>query len=144
MAFIEHAKKEGKADLLVGGKRHGSKGYFIEPTIFHNVDETSTLAQDEIFGPVLSVLKPFKTIEEVLERANATPYGLASGVWTRDVGNAEHCIQELETGVTWVNCYNLCPSHLPFGGVKQSGFGKDLGTEALSEYTTVKAVTMRV
>ncbi|KAI1315698.1 aldehyde dehydrogenase (NAD(P)(+)) ald5 [Mortierella claussenii] len=144
MQFIEKAKKEGGADLLAGGKRHGSKGYFIEPTVFYNVDENSTVGKEEIFGPVLSVMKPFKSIEEALERANATPYGLASGVWTRDVGKAEHCVQELETGVTWINCYNLCSVHLPFGGVKQSGFGKDLGTEALSEYLTVKAVTMRV
>ncbi|KAF9403968.1 hypothetical protein BGX21_006039 [Mortierella sp. AD011] len=144
MKFIENAKREGQADLLVGGKRHGDKGYFIEPTIFYNVQGTSSLAKEEIFGPVLSVMKPFSSIEEALERANATPYGLASGVWTRDSAKAEHCVQELETGVTWVNCYNLCSTHLPFGGVKQSGFGKDLGTESLNEYTTVKAVTMRV
>ncbi|KAF8937635.1 aldehyde dehydrogenase [Dissophora ornata] len=144
MTFIEEAKTEVEADLLVGGKRCGDKGYFIEPTVFYNVPETSRLATEEIFGPVLSVMKPFVSLDEVLERANATPYGLASGVWTKDLTKAEHCIQELETGVTWVNCYNLCSSHLPFGGVKQSGFGKDLGTEALGEYTTVKAVTIRV
>ncbi|KAG0368888.1 aldehyde dehydrogenase domain-containing protein [Gamsiella multidivaricata] len=144
MGFIENAKKEGKSKLLVGGNRHGEKGYFIEPTVFTDVDETSTLAKDEIFGPVLSVMKPFKTIEEALERANATPYGLASGVWTKDLSKSEQCIQELETGVTWVNCYNMCSVHLPFGGVKQSGFGKDLGAEAMGEYLTVKAVTIRV
>ncbi|KAF9202498.1 hypothetical protein BGZ49_007348 [Haplosporangium sp. Z 27] len=144
MKVIENAKAEGKADLLVGGKRFGDKGYFIEPTVFHNVQEDSSLAKEEIFGPVLSVMKPFESIEEALERANATEYGLASGVWTRDTAKAEHCVQELETGVTWVNCYNLCSVHLPFGGVKQSGFGKDLGTESLNEYTRVKAVTMRV
>ncbi|KAF9115205.1 hypothetical protein BGX27_008570 [Mortierella sp. AM989] len=144
MKIIESAKAEGQADLLIGGKRYGDKGYFIEPTIFHNVQETSSLAREEIFGPVLSVMKPFKSIEEALERANATSYGLASGVWTRDSAKAEHCIQELETGVTWVNCYNLCSVHLPFGGVKQSGFGKDLGVESLNEYMTIKAVTMRV
>ncbi|KAF9370376.1 hypothetical protein CPB97_002784 [Podila verticillata] len=144
MAFIESAKKEGKAELLVGGQRHGDKGCFIEPTVFVNVDDEATLAKEEIFGPVLSVMKPFTTMEEVLQRANATPYGLASGVWTRDLGKAEHLVQELETGVTWVNCYNLCSAHLPFGGVKESGFGKDLGAEALNEYTTVKAVTIRV
>ncbi|KAF9922504.1 hypothetical protein BGZ65_009539 [Modicella reniformis] len=144
MAFIENAKQEGQAQLLTGGKRYGTKGYFIEPTIFTNVQETSTLAKEEIFGPVLSVMKPFTSIDEVLERANATPYGLASGVWTQDLSKAEHCIQELESGITWVNCYNLCTAHLPFGGVKESGFGKDLGTEALNAYTTVKAVTIRV
>ncbi|KAG0203534.1 aldehyde dehydrogenase (NAD(P)(+)) ald5 [Mortierella sp. GBA30] len=144
MSFFEKAKKEGRADLLIGGKRHGDKGYFIEPTIYCNVDESSTLACDEIFGPVLSVMKPFSTLEEALQRANSTPYGLASGVWTKDLSKAEHCVQELQTGVTWVNCYNLCSSHLPFGGVKESGFGKDLGAESLNEYTTVKAVTMRV
>ncbi|KAF9365691.1 aldehyde dehydrogenase (NAD(P)(+)) ald5 [Mortierella sp. NVP85] len=143
MNFIERAKQDGQK-LLTGGKRHGTKGYFIEPTIFTNVPETCTLAKDEVFGPVLSVMKPFTSIEEVLERANATPYGLASGVWTKNLSKAEQCIQELETGVTWVNCYNMCSAHLPFGGVKESGFGKDLGTEALYEYTTVKAVTVRV
>ncbi|KAG0264305.1 aldehyde dehydrogenase (NAD(P)(+)) ald5 [Mortierella polycephala] len=144
MAFIEKSLGEGKSDLLVGGKRHGDKGFFVEPTIFYNVQESSVLAQEEVFGPVLSVMKPFDTMEEVLERANATPYGLASGVWTQDLSKAEHCIQELATGVTWVNCYNLCSSHLPFGGVKESGFGKDLGAESIGEYTTVKAVTIRV
>ncbi|KAG0270764.1 aldehyde dehydrogenase (NAD(P)(+)) ald5 [Linnemannia exigua] len=144
MNFIEKAKKDGDSDLLVGGKRHGNKGYFVEPTIFHNVKENAMIATEEVFGPVLSVMKPFSSLEEVLERANATPYGLASGVWTKDLTKAEHCVQELETGVTWVNCYNLCSSHLPFGGVKASGFGKDLGAEALNEYTTVKAVTIRI
>ncbi|KAK3828258.1 MAG: aldehyde dehydrogenase [Benniella sp.] len=143
MNFIESAKQDGQK-LLTGGKRHGTKGYFIEPTIFTNVPETCTLAKDEVFGPVLSVMKPFTSIEEVLERANATPYGLASGVWTKNLSKAEQCIQELETGLTWVNCYNMCSAHLPFGGVKESGFGKDLGTEAVYEYTTVKAVTVRV
>jgi len=144
MGFLERAKKEGKSELLVGGRRFGSKGYFVEPTVYHNVAENSTLAVDEIFGPVLSVMKPFNTIDEALERANATPYGLASGVWTKNLSKAERCIQELETGVTWVNTYNLCSSHLPFGGVKESGFGKDLGAASLDEYTTVKAVTIRV
>ncbi|KAG0330466.1 Aldehyde dehydrogenase [Dissophora globulifera] len=144
LAFIDGAKKEGQGKLLVGGKRFRDKGYFIEPTVFYDVPETARLATDEIFGPVLAVMKPFSSLEEVLDRANATPYGLASGVWTKDLTKAEHCVQELETGVTWVNCYNLCSSHLPFGGVKESGFGKDLGTEALTEYTTVKAVTIRV
>jgi len=144
MNFIEKAKKDGDSELLVGGKRHGDKGYFIEPTVFHNVKETAMIATEEVFGPVLSVMKPFSSLDEVLERANATPYGLASGVWTKDLTKAEHCVQELETGVTWVNCYNLCSSHLPFGGVKASGFGKDLGAEALNEYTTVKAVTIRI
>ncbi|GJJ75986.1 hypothetical protein EMPS_08344 [Entomortierella parvispora] len=144
MGFFERAKKEGKSELVVGGKRHGSKGYFVEPTIYRNVDEKSTLAVDEIFGPVLSIMKPFSTIEEALERANATPYGLASGVWTKDLSKAERCIQELQTGVTWVNTYNLCSSHLPFGGVKESGIGKDLGAASLDEYTRVKAVTIRV
>ncbi|KAF9432174.1 Aldehyde dehydrogenase [Entomortierella beljakovae] len=144
LSVIENAKAEGLSELLVGGKRYGNKGYFIEPTVFHNVDENSALAREEIFGPVLSIMKPFSTIDEVIERANSTPYGLASGVWTRDLKKADHCVQELETGVTWVNCYNLCSIHLPFGGTKQSGFGKDLGAESLKEYMTVKAVTMRV
>ncbi|KAF9404696.1 Aldehyde dehydrogenase X, mitochondrial [Podila epigama] len=144
MAFIETAKKDGQSKLLIGGQRHGDKGCFIEPTVFYDVDDESMLAKEEIFGPVLSVMRPFTSIDEVLRRANATPYGLASGVWTRDVGKAELFVQELETGVTWVNCYNLCSSHLPFGGVKESGFGKDLGVEALNEWTTVKAVTIRV
>ncbi|KAF9285478.1 aldehyde dehydrogenase (NAD(P)(+)) ald5 [Mortierella alpina] len=144
MSFFERAKSEGQAQLLIGGKRHGTKGYFIEPTIYHNVEESSLLAREEIFGPVLSVMKPFNTLEEVLQRANATPYGLASGVWTKDLTKAEHCVQELETGLTWVNCYNLCSSHMPFGGVKESGFGKDLGAECLADYTTVKTVHIRV
>ncbi|KAF9914255.1 hypothetical protein BX616_008643 [Lobosporangium transversale] len=144
MGLIEKGKSEGKAELFHGGKRYGDKGYFIEPTIFRNVDDSSIISKEEIFGPVLSVMKPFKTIEEALERANATPYGLASGVWTRDASKAERCVQELEAGVTWVNCYNLLMTHVPFGGVKESGIGKDLGAEALRAYQTTKGVMERV
>ncbi|KAF9584344.1 aldehyde dehydrogenase (NAD(P)(+)) ald5 [Lunasporangiospora selenospora] len=144
MGILDQAKAEGLSDLYLGGKRHGDKGCFIEPTIFRNVDENSLLARHEIFGPVLSVMKPFVTEEEALERANATPYGLASGVWTKDMAKADRCVQELDSGVTWVNCYNMTPIHLPFGGVKESGFGKDLGYEAVNEYLTIKTVTVRV
>ncbi|KAF9165719.1 Aldehyde dehydrogenase [Actinomortierella ambigua] len=144
MGFLNDAKARNAPELFVGGGRHGDKGYFIQPTVFVNVPEDDRLAREEIFGPVLCVMKPFTSIDEVIQRANATPYGLASGVFTSDLGKAEKMVQALDSGVTWVNTYNSCSVHLPFGGVKESGIGKDLGAEALDEYTTVKAVTMRI
>ncbi|KAG0238275.1 aldehyde dehydrogenase (NAD(P)(+)) ald5 [Actinomortierella wolfii] len=144
MKFLNEAKAAGKPELYVGGSRYGNKGYFIQPTVFINVAEDDRLAREEIFGPVLCVMKPFTSIEDVIKRANATPYGLASGVFTRDIAKAEQMVQALDSGVTWVNTYNMCSVHLPFGGVKESGIGKDLGAEALDEYTTIKAVTMRI
>ncbi|RIA85492.1 aldehyde dehydrogenase [Glomus cerebriforme] len=127
--------------LLIGGKRFGDVGFFIEPTVFYDLDDSEYISKEEIFGPVLSVLKPFNTIEEVIKRANNTKFGLAAGVWTNNYLKAEKVVREIKVGTTWVNCYNLTPSYLPFGGRKFSGFGKDLGEESINEFSFIKSVT---
>jgi aldehyde dehydrogenase (NAD+) len=138
--YIDRGKKAG-ADCLVGGKRHGDKGFFIEPTVFDNVTDDMEIATDEIFGPVLSVL-PFDGIEEVIERGNSTHYGLAAAVWTRDVAKAHRVARELRAGTVWVNCYDVFDASAPFGGFKQSGMGRELGEAALANYTELKTVTV--
>ena len=117
----------------------GGKGYFIEPTIFADVDPKSKLAQEEIFGPVLAVT-PFETPEEALQIAHDTRYGLAAGVWSKDVGKALGFAKQLRAGTVWVNTYNLYDPGLPFGGFNESGFGRDLGKDALAAYTETKSV----
>lgn len=143
--YINQGTDNEKLQLTTGGKRpeHLQKGYFIEPTIFANVSDDSKLAREEIFGPVLCVLKPFKTVEEVIQRSNDTIYGLASGVFTKDMSKAEYFVRNVDSGTVWVNYYNITPYNVPFGGMKLSGFGRDNGEEALHEYTTTKAIYYR-
>jgi len=140
--YIGIAKKEG-ARLVTGGEpaRHGelAKGLFIQPTIFADVKNTMRVAQDEIFGPVLSII-PFEEESEAVEIANASPYGLASGVWTRDISRAMRMIRALRTGVVWVNTYRMVAAQGPFGGMKDSGFGRERGEQGLLEFTTTKNV----
>ncbi|XP_014672879.1 PREDICTED: retinal dehydrogenase 1-like [Priapulus caudatus] len=142
MGFIDSGKKEG-ATLVCGGKRVGNKGYFISSTIFGDVKDDMKIAREEIFGPVMQVLK-FKDAEEVLERANRTAYGLAGAVFTKDVNKAFMIANGLEAGSVWVNCYDVVTSQVPFGGFKMSGHGRELGEYGLQEYTEVKAVTIKL
>ncbi|RIB04161.1 aldehyde dehydrogenase [Gigaspora rosea] len=142
MSYIETGKKEG-ATLLLGGERHGDQGYFIKPTIFTNVNEEMKIMQEEIFGPVVSVSK-FKTIEEVIEKAHLTKYGLAAAVFTNDITRAIKISNELKAGTVWVNCYNLFDANAPFGGYKESGMGRELGKYALDQYTQVKTVQINL
>lgn len=139
--YIQSGKDEN-LELAFGGQKskNFSKGYFVDPTIFINVSDSSKLAREEIFGPVLCVLKAFKTVDEVIERANDTTYGLASAVFTSDMNKAEYFIRKLEAGTVWVNYYNASPYNVAFGGMKQSGFGRDNGLEGLMECTTTKSV----
>ena len=140
MGYIEHGKNDG-ATLLTGGNRVGQLGYFIEPTVFTDVRDDMKIAQEEIFGPVMAVLK-FKDIDEVVERANKTMYGLAAAVWTKDVTKALRMANRLRAGTVWVNCYDVFDAAAPFGGFKMSGIGRELGQYALQQYTEVKTVTV--
>jgi len=138
MGFIDSGKKEG-AKLLCGGNRVGTKGYFIEPTVFAGVTDQMRIARDEIFGPVMNILK-FKDVAEVVRRGNQTQFGLAAAVWTRDIGKAHRLANGLKAGTVWVNCYDVFDAAAPFGGYKMSGQGRELGEYALEAYTEVKTV----
>ncbi len=140
MSFIKSGKDQG-ATLLHGGNRVGDKGYFIEPTIFTDVQDNHKIAQEEIFGPVLSVIR-FNSVEEVIERGNKNMYGLAAAVWTRDIKKAHRLAAELKAGTVWVNCYDVFDAAAPFGGFKMSGIGRELGEYALRNYTEIKTVTV--
>jgi aldehyde dehydrogenase (NAD+) len=138
MGFIEAGKKDG-AKLLIGGNRCGTKGYFIEPTVFDNVTDNMKIAKEEIFGPVMNILK-FKDINEVIQRGNQTCFGLAAAVWTRDISKAHRLANGLRAGTVWINCYDVFDAAAPFGGFKMSGIGRELGEYALANYTEVKTV----
>ena len=142
MAYIRSGRNEG-ATLACGGERIGERGYFIKPTVFADVRDNMTIATEEIFGPVMSII-PFKNLEEVIERANRTVYGLAAGVWTRDIKKAHAIANGVKAGTVWVNCYNILDTRAPFGGFKQSGAGRELGEYGLQQYTEVKTVIMKL
>jgi aldehyde dehydrogenase (NAD+) len=137
--FIESGKKVAR--LCAGGERHGDTGYFIQPTVFADVPDDAEIAREEIFGPVMSIMK-FNTMEEVILRANDTTYGLAAGVVTNDLTKALTYAKVLRAGTVWVNCWDAFQNGLPFGGFKQSGIGRELGLYALSNFTQVKSVTI--
>jgi len=142
MSYIDAGKKE-HAKLVAGGNRVGNKGYFIEPTVFSDVQDDMKIAKEEIFGPVMAILK-FKDIEEVTERANKSMYGLAAAVWTKDITKAHAIADGVRAGTVWVNCYDVFDAGAPFGGFKQSGIGRELGEYGLSNYTEVKTVTIKL
>jgi acyl-CoA reductase-like NAD-dependent aldehyde dehydrogenase len=141
LSYIEAGKREG-ARLVTGGGRvrvGNGRGYFVEPTIFDGVSNSMKIAREEIFGPVLSVIS-FKDFEAAVAEGNASFYGLAAAVWTRDVARALRAVRALKAGTIWVNAYNLFDAALPFGGFKESGFGRELGAPGLDLYTEVKSV----
>jgi aldehyde dehydrogenase (NAD+) len=138
MGYIDCGKSEG-AHLACGGERFGDQGYFIRPAVFSHVEDGMKIAREEIFGPVMSIAR-FHGVEEAIERANNTIYGLAAGVWTRDIRKATAVANGVRAGTVWVNCYNVLDTRAPFGGFKLSGIGRELGEYGLQEYSEVKTV----
>jgi len=142
LGYIEKGQKEG-AKLVAGGQRRGKEGFFVEPTIFDHVKDEMTIAKDEIFGPVVSVL-PFDSFDEMLDRANRTHYGLAAAIWTQDINKAHEYAKGVKAGTVWVNCYHIVDTTTPFGGFKMSGQGRENGEAALEHYTETKTVTVKL
>jgi acyl-CoA reductase-like NAD-dependent aldehyde dehydrogenase len=146
LSYIDSGKSEG-ARLAAGGRRadevNDGKGYFVRPTVFDGVDPEMTIAKEEIFGPVLATIA-FEDADEAVAKANATMYGLAAGVWTRDVTKAHRVARAVKAGTVWINAYNLYDPSLPFGGFKQSGFGRELGLEAMESYLETKSVWLNL
>ena len=142
MTYVQSGKKEG-AKLMCGGERVGDRGYFVAPTVFADVKDEMKIAQEEIFGPVMSILK-FKDMDDLVERANKTMYGLAAAVWTRDITKAHHVANHVRAGTVWVNCFDVFDAAAPFGGFKQSGIGRELGEYGLQQYSEVKTVTVKL
>jgi aldehyde dehydrogenase (NAD+) len=138
--YIEAGKKEG-AKVALGGGRLGTKGYYVQPTVFTEVKDDMKIAREEIFGPVMQLMK-FKTLEDAIQRSNTTHFGLAAGICTRDVGTALAAAKDLEAGTVWINCYDNFDMAVPFGGYKTSGWGREKGEYALDNYTEVKCVMM--
>uniref|UniRef100_A0A8C4F6X4 Aldehyde dehydrogenase 1 family, member A2 n=1 Tax=Dicentrarchus labrax TaxID=13489 RepID=A0A8C4F6X4_DICLA len=142
LEFVQSGINEG-AKLECGGKALGLKGFFIEPTVFSNVRDDMRIAREEIFGPVQQIMK-FKTIEEVIERANNTDYGLVAAVFTNDINKAMTISTAMQAGTVWINCFNALSTQCPFGGYKMSGNGRELGESGLKEYSEVKTITMKM
>jgi acyl-CoA reductase-like NAD-dependent aldehyde dehydrogenase len=141
LRYIDSGRAEGAA-LVAGGGRADigtGKGYFVQPTVFADVRPEMTIAREEIFGPVLAAIE-FADLDEAIARANDSPYGLAAGVWTRDIKKAHYVARRLQAGTVWVNTYNVYDTAAPFGGYKQSGFGREMSAHALEHYTQVKSV----
>src|SRR5450631_70636 len=140
--YLEIGLKEG-ATAIAGGKKLGDKGYFVEPTVLVNTKDNMRVVQEEIFGPVVTAI-PFDDPEELMPRANGTVYGLAAGIWTKDISKAHRLAATMRAGTVWINCYNIFDAALPFGGYKQSGWGREMGKDALELYTQTKAVCTRL
>ena len=141
LRYIESGRQEG-ATLVAGGNRTDigtGKGYFVQPTVFTDVKPEMTIAREEIFGPVLASIE-FADIDEAIARANATQYGLAAGIWTRDIKKAHYIARKLQAGTVWINTYNVYDTAAPFGGYKHSGFGREMSAHALEHYTQIKSV----
>jgi phenylacetaldehyde dehydrogenase len=140
--YLESGKAEG-ATAVVGGGRFGDRGFFVEPTVLINTHGDMKVVKEEIFGPVV-VAAPFSDLDEIAAQANDTVYGLGAGIWTNDISKAHALAKKLRAGTVWINCYNVFDASLPFGGYKQSGWGREMGHEALEAYTEVKAVTAQL
>ncbi|MCZ8520713.1 MULTISPECIES: aldehyde dehydrogenase family protein [Paenibacillus] len=142
LRYIEQGQSEG-AQLVHGGSNPYGSGYFVEPTVFADVRDDMTIAREEIFGPVVAAM-PYEDLDDVIARANNSDYGLAAGLWTENVKNAHYAAARLKAGTVWVNCYNVFDAASPFGGYKQSGIGREMGSYALDNYTEVKSVWIQL
>jgi phenylacetaldehyde dehydrogenase len=140
--YLEAGFSEG-ASALSGGHRKGDKGYFVEPTVLVNTREDMKVVREEIFGPVVTAM-PFSDPEELVPRANNSEYGLAAAVWTRDISKAHRTAELLRAGTVWINCYNIFDAALPFGGYKQSGWGREMVHDALNLYTQTKSICTKL
>src|ERR1700742_2548460 len=140
--YLESGRADG-ATALTGGGRFGDEGYFVEPTVLTNVTRDMKVVREEIFGPVV-VAAPFQSLDDIAAQANDSEYGLGAGIWTQDISKAHALAKKLRAGTVWINCYNVFDASLPFGGYKQSGWGREMGHEALEAYTEVKAVTAQL
>jgi gamma-glutamyl-gamma-aminobutyraldehyde dehydrogenase len=142
LGYCGTAQKEG-AKLVAGGRRvrEDTGGYYVEPTVFDRVDNASTLAREEVFGPVLGVIS-FRDEDEAVRIANDTVYGLASGLWTANISRAHRVARKLKTGLVWINGWDACDITVPFGGMKQSGFGRDRSLHALEKYAELKGISI--
>jgi len=142
LGLIDSGKADG-AKLVAGGGKAADRGYFIQPTVFADVGDNMRIAREEIFGPVMQIMK-FKSTEEFIERAHKTIYGLAASVFTRDLEKALYHSNSLRAGTVWVNCFDVFDASAPFGGYAMSGNGRELGEYGLEAYTEVKTVTIKV
>ncbi|MBY0405105.1 MAG: aldehyde dehydrogenase family protein [Cyanobacteria bacterium] len=140
--YLDIGVGEG-ATALAGGKRFGTQGYFVEPTVLVNTHPAMKVVQEEIFGPVVTAM-PFEKPEDIVSVANDSIYGLAAAIWTQDITKAHRTAAQLRAGSVWINCYNVFDAALPFGGYKQSGWGREMGKDAIDLYTEVKAVTIQM
>ncbi len=140
--YLASGRADG-ATAVTGGGRVGDRGYFVEPTVLTNTRPEMTIVREEIFGPVV-VAAPFSDLDEIAAVANDTEYGLGAGIWTRDISKAHALAKKIRAGTIWINCYNVFDAALPFGGYKQSGWGREMGHQVLEAYTEVKAVTTQL
>lgn len=140
--YIDSGKSAG-AQISAGGERLNNKGYFIRPTVFTKATPSMDIVKEEIFGPVVAIL-PFKDQEDLIKAANDSQYGLAAGIWTNNIQKAHQTSAALKAGTTWINCYNIFDAALPFGGYKESGWGREMGRDALNLYTQTKAVCAKI
>jgi phenylacetaldehyde dehydrogenase len=141
--YLQAGQQEG-ARALVGGHALEGNGYFIAPTVLVDTHNDMKVVQEEIFGPVLTAM-PFKELDaDLIRLANDTVYGLAAGIWTKDISKAHTLAAQIKAGTVWINCYNVFDAALPFGGYKQSGWGREMGEAVLDNYTQTKAITVRL